>query len=230
VHPIRQEERGQHTGCLVKIIVLGILLGMGLFVYNGLTTSTDENNTVGMVNPVINSPAATPTDNTPAMATNQFTSAPIRTIYFPGVDSAGEIVEVPRVPGGWDVENLQNKVGHLEGTAWLGDTGNTVLAGHFEDEIGRPGTFRYLYEAKVGDRILVQEGGNDFFYVFEVQEVFSTAPDDLEVLRNSQSPKLTLITCDSWSFESKRYEERLIVVAAPIGTYQGRPTTTNTTP
>lgn len=229
MHPIGREQQGRRSGCLVQIIGLGILLGMGIFIYNGLRISANENDTAEVVSPVTNSSSFTITPyNTPFIATPQ--PAPVRTIYFPGVDSAGEIIEVPRVPGGWDVENLQDRVGHLAGTAWLGDTGNTVLAGHFEDEIGRPGPFRYLYEAKVGDRLLVQEGQNAFFYVYEVEQVFSTAPDDLEVLRNSQSPKLTLITCDSWSYASKRYEERLIVVAVPIGTYQGRPTTTNTTP
>jgi sortase (surface protein transpeptidase) len=54
--------------------------------------------------------------------------------------------------------------------------------------------------------------------VYEVREVFATAPDDLEVLRNTDEPRLTLITCDAWSYETNTYQERLIVVAVPIGT------------
>ncbi|KAB2856639.1 MAG: class F sortase [Anaerolineae bacterium] len=144
-----------------------------------------------------------------------------RTSACRDVFKEGVIVEVPRVPGGWDVQNLQSLVGHLEGTAWFGDSGNTVLAGHFEDEVGRPGPFRYLYEAQVGDRIIIQ---SETMMVYEVQQVFSTAPDDLEVLRHTDAPRLTLITCDTWSYETKRYEERLVVVAVPL--YQDAPTTT----
>lgn len=142
-----------------------------------------------------------------------------RRIYFPNADTFGQIVSVRQVAGGWDVSSLQDLVGHLEGTSWLGDVGNTVLAGHFEDELGRPGPFRYLYVAQVGDRIMIQEGVDSPLQVYEVREVFSTSPDDLEVLRHTQSPRLTLITCDSWNPNRETYEDRLVVVAELIGIF-----------
>ena len=140
-------------------------------------------------------------------------------VYFPNADTFGQIVPVRQVPGGWDVSSLHDLVGHLEGTSWLGNTGNTVLAGHFEDELGQPGPFRYLYVAQVGDRIMIQEGVDSSLQVYEVREVFSTSPDDLEVLRHTESPRLTLITCDSWNPNRETYEDRLVVVAEPIGIF-----------
>ncbi len=142
-----------------------------------------------------------------------------RRIYFPNADTFGQIVPVRQVPGGWDVSTLQDLIGHLEGTSWLGDAGNTVLAGHFEDEIGQPGPFRYLYVAKVGDRIMIQEGADNPLQVYEVREVFSTSPEDLEVLRHTNLPRLTLITCDAWNPDRETYEDRLVVVAEPIGIF-----------
>ncbi|MCQ3931735.1 MAG: hypothetical protein DPW16_14860 [Chloroflexi bacterium] len=205
---------GTKRGRILWIILIGIVIGIGLAIMNGWPDQPTTN--------VADIPTSTPpVDTTPLPQSSSTTSATFNTILFPGVASAGVIVEVPRVPGGWDVQNLQSLVGHLEGTAWFGDSGNTVLAGHFEDEIGRPGPFRYLYEAQVGDRIIIQ---STTMMVYEVQQVFSTAQDDLEVLRHTDAPRLTLITCDAWSYETKRYEERLVVVAVPL--YQDAPTTT----
>jgi sortase (surface protein transpeptidase) len=64
---------------------------------------------------------------------------------------------------------------------------------------------------------MLQEG-NGPLHVYVVSEVFRTDPNDLEVLRKSDYDKLTLITCDSWSYESEAYEQRLVVVAQPVGT------------
>lgn len=205
---------GTKRGRVLWVMVIGIVIGLGLFIINGWPDQP--------ATPTANARTATPPIYaTPLLQSSSTTSATFNTILFPGVASAGVIVEVPRVPGGWDVQNLQSLVGHLEGTAWFGDSGNTILAGHFEDEVGRPGPFRYLYEAQVGDRIIIQ---SETMMVYEVQQVFSTAPDDLEVLRHTDAPRLTLITCDAWSYETKRYEERLVVVAVPL--YQDAPTTT----
>lgn len=198
-------------GRVLWVILIGAGIGMGLFILNRQPNQPATH--------VADAPTATPPVNaTPIPQTSPTIAATFNSILFPGVASAGVIVEVARVPGGWDVQNLQSLVGHLEGTAWFGDSGNTVLAGHFEDAIGRPGPFRYLYEAQVGDRIIIQTNQADAVMVYEVQQVFSTAPDDLEVLRHTDAPRLTLITCDSWSYETKRYEERLVVVAVPTTT------------
>ncbi|MBZ0318166.1 MAG: sortase [Anaerolineae bacterium] len=205
---------GTKWGRILWIIAIGIVIGIGLFIMKGWPDQPATN--------VVTVPTSlSPANVTPTPLPSPTTPLMFNSILFPGVASAGVIVEVPRVPRGWDVQNLQSLVGHLEGTAWFGDSGNTVLAGHFEDEVGRSGPFRYLYEAQVGDHIIIQ---SETMMVYEVQQVFSTAPDDLEVLRHTDAPRLTLITCDAWNYKTKRYEERLVVVAVPL--YQDAPTTT----
>lgn len=198
------------------LLVLGLMLGIVVYVLFGETEriNTDSDIAAENVDGTFNSVAAGST----------ITAAPVsniqteRRIYFPNAETAGLIVEAYRKPGGWDVADLQNLVGHLEGTPWLGERGNIVLAGHFEDELGRPGPFRYLYFAEVGDRILLQDGSDSVLHIYEVTDVFHTDPTDLEVLRKSETPKLTLITCDDWSYETEVYEQRLVVVAVPVGT------------
>ncbi|MBI5930184.1 MAG: class F sortase [Chloroflexi bacterium] len=212
----------RRSGYIIWVGIAGLLLGIGLFVVREWPeiVAIDSLDQLNQLDPTASAISVPTISNTPTALPPTY----IRTILFPGVASAGVIVDVPQVPGGWDVQNLQDLVGHLAGTAWFGNSGNTVLVGHFEDEIGRPGPFRYLYEAKVGDRILIQDNQSSVLSVYEVQQVFSTAPNDLEVLRHTDAPRLTLITCDAWSYASKRYEERLVVVAVPIGVYA--PTTT----
>ena len=147
-----------------------------------------------------------------------------RRIIFPHAGTVGRIVTAQRIPGGWDITYLQDLVGHLEGTPWIGD-GNTVLAGHFEDQIGNPGPFRYLYEAEVGDRIMVQDGEDAPMQIYQVTQVFATSPDDIEVLRNTDTPRLTLITCDDWNPGRQTYDERRVIVAEPITSITSAPST-----
>lgn len=216
-HPMgRTRGGGLSLGCLGILVIVGLVVGIGAYITFGIpgddSKSSDADRVVSEQN----------LDDTESQADvdggdDVFIQPVERHIYFPNAETAGTVVTAYRKPGGWEVSNLQQLVGHLEGTPWLGQSGNIVLAGHFEDELGRPGPFRYLYFAEVGDRIMLQEG-NGPLHVYVVSEVFRTDPNDLEVLRKSDYDKLTLITCDSWSYESEAYEQRLVVVAQPVGT------------
>lgn len=216
-HPIgRSRQRRINLGCFGFVVMFGIILGIGSFIYFNLIDTEDSSNDTPSGDVVDNN--VDDSDTRIGDTTNPEFAEPIeRHIYFPNAETAGTIVEAYRKPGGWEVGHLQQLVGHLEGTPWLGEDGNMVLAGHFEDELGRPGPFRYLYFAEIGDRILLQEG-NGPMHVYVVSDVFRTDPTDIEVLRKSDNPKLTLITCDSWSYDTATYEQRLVVVAEPVGT------------
>jgi len=210
----RQRRRGLSLRGIIILIILGIGVGIGAVVFLGSSSpdATDETANQSAVQDI--QPTASPVVTVAAVEGSQTN----RKIFFPNAETAGTVVEAYREGGSWDVSQLQDLVGHLEGTPWLGQPGNIVLAGHFEDALGRPGPFRYLYFAQVGDKILLQDGDQQILYVYEVRDVFRTDPNDVEVLRKTDTPRLTLITCDSWSYEQKEYQERLVVVAEPIGT------------
>lgn len=226
----RSQRRRSWGGWLILVVIAAVLAG-GTFLYLNRNAEepalSDEAAAMATLASFSDAPASssslsvTPISEETSVAQLALqppSDATTRRIYFPGVESYGQIVTVAKVPGGWDVSNLQQLVGHLEGTAWFDRPGNIVLAGHFEDELGNPGPFRYLYYAKVGDRILVQNGADAPLTVFEVREVFSTDPSNLEILRNTPETRLTLITCDDWNPNREVYDKRLIVVAEPIGT------------
>ncbi len=108
-------------------------------------------------------------------------------IRIPKINVAMPIAE------GTTSEILNYYIGHMEGTATLGEIGNAALAGHRGFSYGV--YFYRLDELEIGDEITVEAGGKS--YIYTVYEKLFVAPDDLSVLRGSSKYRvLTLITCD----------------------------------
>ncbi len=82
---------------------------------------------------------------------------------------------------------LSEGPGHMKETAMPGENGNVVITGH------RDTFFRHIYELVKGDQIQVRRNGKTFTY--EVTGKKIVMPDDVSVLRPTQDPRLTLITC-----------------------------------
>jgi sortase A len=77
--------------------------------------------------------------------------------------------------------------GHLSNTAFPGEKGNVVLAGH------RDTFFRHLGELSRGDSIVLDRGGKEYLYQVSGTEIVE--PSDTEVLNSASGSRLTLITC-----------------------------------
>ena len=90
-------------------------------------------------------------------------------------------------------EELMYGVGHVNGTAGLGQEGNCVLAGHRNYIVMHP--FRHLDKAAVGDRVMVEDEAN--IYTYEIYEILTVKPEDVYVteLQEGESHMLTLVTC-----------------------------------
>ncbi len=143
------------------------------------------------------------------------TSIPPRLISFPAAEVSAPIIPAGRVQGTWETRHLGDSVGHLMGTAWLGDPGgNIVLAGHVESYTGAPGPFAYLFEAHLGDLVILRDGSHEERY--RVTRIERVDPYDLSWLAQDGVPRVTLITCTDWDQEAKTYLGRLVVVAEPV--------------
>lgn len=154
----------------------------------------------------------------PPSATNVLQSTPEQrgTANYPEIFIADAgikeaIIESQLEEDGWRVSHLENRVGHLEGTGWLGSPGNIVLAGHVELKDGRPGVFARIHELESGDAITVTQNGVS--YTYWVTEVKVVQADDLSVVYPTESERVTLITCTGYNFLNNTYEERIVVVA-----------------
>ncbi|HMF90952.1 MAG TPA: class D sortase [Candidatus Angelobacter sp.] len=120
-------------------------------------------------------------------------------------------IVAPVMEGIGDVA-LNVGVGHIPGTARPGEPGNLGLAGH------RDGFFRGLKDIHKGDTIEVVTAGKT--EVYAVDDVKIVKPADVQVLRASATPSVTLVTCYPFYFAGNA-PQRYIVHASlkgPAGT------------
>lgn len=203
---------------ILQTIVLGIALGMIFFsLDNGQPTQvaaiehTDQPTQTTRVARVMET--STPEPRAAATATPQPRPAPT-TVFIPTVGIHTSIIEAYLDGTSWDVANLGTNAGHLQGTAWLDEPGNVVLAGHAELADGGRGIFARVGEVAPGDPIIVRQGDSERHYIVRAVEI--TTPDDLSVLYPTQDDQLTLITCDAYDFFQDVYRERTVVIAERI--------------
>ena len=113
-------------------------------------------------------------------------------------------LEVPVLPGTDDL-TLNRAVGHIDGSALPGTSGNVGIAGH------RDGFFRGLKDIHVGDVItLATQNGTDHYLV---DEILIVSPEEVSVLQPRATSSLTLVTCYPFYFVGSA-PERYIVHAS----------------
>jgi sortase A len=127
-----------------------------------------------------------------------------------GVDAPVVLLMLDALRGTWDVSQLTQEVGHLQGTAAPGDPSNVALAGHVTLAQGGDGPFRNLAQLRMGDDVLVYSG--DEVYRYTIESVRVVAPEDVEVTFPTARPTLTLITCANWDRARRVYEQRIVAV------------------
>ena len=124
----------------------------------------------------------------------------------------GEILgrmEIPRlgvsaaVLQGTAARTLRLGVGHIQGTAIPGTSGNSAIAGH------RDTFFRALKDIRNGDEIALKTAATSTRYLVDWTRV--VAPGDTSVLDSTDESVLTLVTCYPFYFvggASKRFVVR----------------------
>jgi sortase A len=113
-------------------------------------------------------------------------------------------LEAPLFEGTDDL-TLNHGVGRIAGTSRPGESGNIGVAGH------RDGFFRGLKDVSVGDVIELNTlQGTDTYIVDRIQIV---TPRQVEVLRPTTVPSLTLVTCYPFYFFGSA-PQRYIVTAS----------------
>jgi LPXTG-site transpeptidase (sortase) family protein len=143
---------------------------------------------------------------------------PGATLEIPALGISAQIVTVYIVGGTWDVSQLGSRlVGHLDRTAWLGENGNIVLAGHSETAVGaQNGVFATLNTLVPGDEMILST--SDVTRHFVVTELRYVSFNDFSLIRRTSTEQLTLTTCalGTYSASLGGYSERLMVIATPV--------------
>ena len=130
-------------------------------------------------------------------------------LVIPKMELDAPIVLSPIENQTWKVADLNQMVGHLEGTAPPGSNSNFVLAGHVTLETGEYGPFANLGLLAPGDVVTVYKGNQEFKYVIDGAQIVDRTA--IEVTYPSERAEITLITCSNWNNTEGRYIERLIV-------------------
>jgi LPXTG-site transpeptidase (sortase) family protein len=102
---------------------------------------------------------------------------------------------------------LLNSLAHYKGTAYPGQSGNSVVYGHsimpvFYNPKNYLSIFSTLDSLSFGDQITVDWGDESFTYEVEGMEVVD--PSDTRALRYNNGKTLTLITCVPPGYTSRR--------------------------
>ncbi|KAB2904334.1 MAG: class F sortase [Anaerolineae bacterium] len=114
----------------------------------------------------------------------------------------------------WNTEQLGMKVGHLQGTPWIGQGGNTVIGGHYDFPDGSPSVFYRLNRIHLGDEILIRQDNIETLYLVTEKKV--VAYDDLSVVSQDGAERLTLLTCSGYDANSGQFMNRLVIIATPV--------------
>ena len=134
------------------------------------------------------------------------------TLEIPKMKLKMSIVGVPLVGGNWKVDWLSGVGGWLQGTAFPGLSGNSVITSHVVSHYGTDGPFAHLNTLGVGDKIFITAFNRQ--YIYEVKSVGNVAPNDISVFKHELKPVLTLITCSKYNAATQTYDARLVVKTA----------------
>jgi sortase A len=114
-----------------------------------------------------------------------------RSLFHSG-DTVGKLT-IPRLRGEWYVvegtedATLRLGPGHLEGTAFPGEKGNCVIAGHRDTQ------FRKLKDIRKGDEIVVSTSVGESRYTVTGWDIVK--PTDTSSLDDTPDAVLNLVTC-----------------------------------
>jgi len=102
-------------------------------------------------------------------------------LVIPKIDMDAIVIE------GASRRELSEGPGHMKETPQPGETGNAVITAH------RDTFLRHIYELNKGDQIQVRRRGRTFTYAVTGKRIVK--PEDVSVIKPTNDPQLTLITC-----------------------------------
>lgn len=124
-------------------------------------------------------------------------------LKIPSIDSENPVRE------GVEADVLSDSLGHDPSTAYAGNQGNCVIAGHRNYSFGK--YFNRLNEVEIGDEIYLETMLDEYRY--EVTEIKVVEPTDTYILDNiGDKETLTLYTCTPIYIAT----HRLVIIATRV--------------
>lgn len=136
-------------------------------------------------------------------------------LEIPALRLDASIVGVPVSADGWALDWLGRDLGYLQGTAFPGWAGNSVLTGHVYLPDGSPGPFAGLKNLRYDEKVVLHSYGQR--YTYAVRSVTQIDSSDVEsVFAHEDLSWLTLVTCQDFDEQTNEYRARLLVRAVLI--------------
>ncbi|MBM4423070.1 MAG: sortase [Chloroflexi bacterium] len=165
---------------------------------------------------VPSAPAAAPIATLPALLPETAPTLPPERVVVASIGLDAPVAPTNWTPGGeWIVPN--GSAGWLENSAYPGQPGNTVLAGHHNTQ-GE--VFRRISEIPIGEHIVLNTQGQALdFQVVErlILPDWGISPEQERAystyIERTRDTRLTLVTC--WPYYTNSH--RVIIIAKPAG-------------
>lgn len=136
-------------------------------------------------------------------------------LSIPSIDVDTDVESVGKdATGAMDVPKDFKNAGWYDLGAKPGESGNVVLAGHYDRVDGSPAAFWDIPKLKIGDKIHVSDadGNKKTYAVVKLTNYKHDAFPLEEVFGNTSQKRLNLITCQGkWDEKTKLYSERMVV-------------------
>ena len=194
---------------LLVIVGTAMLVWCGALVVDAIIaqrSARSEFETALLVNSVASPPALKAVAVVPPRMRTVNTGSPIAALSIPRIQLSAIVLH------GSDAQTLRRGPGHLENTAFPGEPGNVVIAGH------RDSFFWSLQNIHLGDDIYLATRDGPMQYRVTSARVVN--PRDVSVLAPTDDAVLTLITCyPFWAIgpAPDRFVVRAIRVGGPSG-------------
>ena len=133
-----------------------------------------------------------------------------RQLILPTLDVTSEILDIPIVDGNWDISQIEDNSGILDGFASSpSDTGALVIVAHATTDWPIAGPFAELRTMNLGDPIIFQIGTTA--YIYEISRFFRVSTSDVNILNKNGEDGIVLVTCGSYNYFTGEYGSRLVV-------------------
>ncbi|MDP9071901.1 MAG: class E sortase [Actinomycetota bacterium] len=212
------------------LVATGLLIGVGAFLVErgrGALAALDQPGpgpapAAAGILPVAVPPTTAPPPTIPVVGGEGLPAQPERPIDIPSNPYASEklveigTIEIPRIGlfhrvfHGVTLRSIDQGPAHWPGTAFPGQTGNSVFAGH---RVTHSHPFRNLDQLVSGDRVIFHVGGVRSVYAVTGSEVVS--PQAVHIANPTPTPTATLYACHPPGSARYRYVVHLALVGPP---------------
>lgn len=217
-----RKRRGRFTYSLVEsakflgifaffLAISGIII-MWPVIYTKLSYFASPESTVNTALP------ATVVDNTAPKPSNVVTvSASDSRIIIPKINVEAPIIFMESTKNPDILESLKDGVAHLAGTAMPGRIGNMFITGHSSYYWWSDGKYKQIFallpQLKTNDLVYIYYKGGE--YIYKVTDSIIVKPTQIEVMNQTLTPTMSLMTCVPIGTNLKRLIVRGNLVSSP---------------